>query len=258
MQKVVLILIDGMRPDGFLQCGNPFINEIMEKSTYTLTGTTVYPSLTLPCHMSLFHSVPTDVHGVKSNLYVAPEKPINGLFDQIKLFGGKCAMYYGWETLRDLGRPKALQYSSYVEFDDEEGTDMILTELAVDRIKKSSPDFVFIYLVEVDDKGGHNVAWMSDTYLYYVNKAIDCVKKVYEEAGDEYTVILTADHGGHDDNHGTDMPVDMTIPIFFKGKDFEPGKKIDGVNIMDIAPTIVDIMGISPAPEWEGKSILKK
>ena len=29
-QKVILISIDGMRPDGFLNCKNPYINEMMK------------------------------------------------------------------------------------------------------------------------------------------------------------------------------------------------------------------------------------
>ena len=28
MEKVILISIDGMRPDGFLACGNPYIEEL--------------------------------------------------------------------------------------------------------------------------------------------------------------------------------------------------------------------------------------
>ena len=30
--KVILISIDGMRPDGLLQCGNPFVEELMKKA----------------------------------------------------------------------------------------------------------------------------------------------------------------------------------------------------------------------------------
>ena len=46
--KVILISVDGMRPDGFLTCGNPYIHEMMAKSFYTLDGQTVLPSMTLP------------------------------------------------------------------------------------------------------------------------------------------------------------------------------------------------------------------
>jgi arylsulfatase A-like enzyme len=49
----------------------------------------------------------------------------------------------------------------------------------------------------------------------------------------------------------------MTIPMCFIGKRFEAGKKLEGVSILDIAPTIADVMSVTPAPEWEGKSLAK-
>ena len=39
----------------------------------------------------------------------------------------------------------------------------------------------------------------------------------------DYDVILTADHGGHDRIHGTELPEDMTIPVLMQGPDFAPG-----------------------------------
>ena len=63
-EKVILILVDGMRPDGMMQCGNPFAQKLVENSTYSLNARTVMPSVTLPCHMSLFHSVDPERHGI--------------------------------------------------------------------------------------------------------------------------------------------------------------------------------------------------
>ena len=96
---------------------------------------------------------------------------------------------------------------------------------------------------------------MTEEYLGYINVAIENVKRVYELAGDEYTIILTADHGGHDRSHGTDLPEDMTIPPFFIGKRFTPGKQLEGVSILDLAPTVADVMGIPVPEEWEGKGL---
>ena len=76
--KVILISVDGMRPDGFLACKNPYIEQMMQKSYYTLDGTTVLPSVTLPCHMSLFHSTPPQRHGITTNLYQPMARPIDG------------------------------------------------------------------------------------------------------------------------------------------------------------------------------------
>ena len=85
--KVILISIDGMRPDGVMQCGNPYVKELMKTASYTLDAKTVFPSVTLPCHMSMFHSVPPERHGITTNLYMPPVRPISGLFEQVKSSG---------------------------------------------------------------------------------------------------------------------------------------------------------------------------
>ena len=96
----------------------------------------------------------------------------------------------------------------------------ILTKHALEYIRAEKPDFVFLYMVETDEKRGHDSGWMTETYLQYIHNAIDNVKAVLEQCSEEYTVIVTADHGGHDRGHGSDMPEDMTIPMFFIGKPF--------------------------------------
>ena len=105
MKKVILISIDGMRPDGLKMCGNEHLDEILKNSSYTFDAQTVYPSITLPCHLSMFHSIPPQRHGTTSNGYVVPVRPVSGLFEQVKKAGKTAAMYYGWEHLRDIGRP---------------------------------------------------------------------------------------------------------------------------------------------------------
>ncbi len=255
MEKVILISIDGMRPDGFSACGHPFAREMTRLGSFTLAGRTVYPSVTLPCHMSMFHSVPPERHGVVTNDYIPMVRPLNGLFEQIKNAGGVSAMYYGWEPLRDVARPGSLLYAGYENAYAEDATDAVLTGMAIERIRKSRPDFVFLYMVETDEKGGHDSGWMTQTYLDVIAAAIDNVRRVYEAAGGEYSIIVTADHGGHDRSHGTSMPEDMTIPLFFIGKAFEPGRELENVSILDIAPTVAKLMSVPTAPEWEGKPL---
>jgi len=76
-----------------------------------------------------------------------------------------------------------------------------------------------------------------------------------EKYKDEYTFIITADHGGHDRRHGESIPEDMIIPLILRGPDFAPGE-LTGANIMDIAPTVANLVGAECAPEWEGKSLI--
>ena len=256
MNKVILISIDGMRPDGALKCGSPYVEELMRIGSYALDAQTVMPSVTLPCHMSMFHSVTPERHGTTDNTYTPQVRPVSGLVEQIKRMGGKCAMFYGWEPMRDVARPGSCTFGGYIHSYADDGVDGVITDRALQCIAKYHPEFVYIYLPETDDKGGHDTGWMSETYLKQVNAAIENVRRVIGAAGDEYTVIVTADHGGHDRTHGTAMPEDMTIPMFFVGKEFEAGKAIKGVSILDIAPTIARIMGVPAAREWEGRPLV--
>ncbi|MEG0691972.1 MAG: alkaline phosphatase family protein, partial [Oscillospiraceae bacterium] len=65
--KVILVLVDGMRPDGIEQCGNPYLMELKQKSTSCFSTQTIMPSYTLPCHASLFLSVGAERHGITTN-----------------------------------------------------------------------------------------------------------------------------------------------------------------------------------------------
>ena len=70
--KTLLILVDGMRPDALTNVAPA--QELMKKSSYAMDAQTVFPSVTLPCHMSLFHSVDPGRHGTTDNVY-APQVP---------------------------------------------------------------------------------------------------------------------------------------------------------------------------------------
>lgn len=258
MKKVILISIDGMRPDGLLQCKNPFVEEMMKKASYTLEAKTVFPSITLPCHLSLFHSVPPERHGTLNNNYSVPVRPVEGLFELIASARGNCAMFYNWDPMRQVANFSSLSHSAFLNAYCVESSDTVNTDRALECIEKFGCEFVYLYMVETDEKGGHDNGWMSEEYLKRISIAIDNVKRVYEKCGDKYTIIVTADHGGHDRGHGTDMDEDMTIPQFYIGENFEPGKVLTDVSILDTAPTIAAIMGLEKPREWEGKSLVNR
>ena len=257
-KKVILISIDGMRPDGLKKCGNVYLDELEKMCSYTYAASSMNPSVTFPCHFSMTHSVTPQRHGILSNTYVPQVRPVAGIFERIKNFGGISAMLYGWEPLRDIASPGTLKFATYINAYMQESGDTVLTDEAVKLIDAHKPDFVFLYMVETDEKGGHDNGWMSDEYLRRISIAIDNVKRIIQAYGNEYSIIIMADHGGHDRTHGTELPEDMTIPLFFLGSDFVPGKRITGASLLDIAPTIAAILGIGCDPDWEGKPLLNR
>ena len=254
--KVLLISIDGMRPDGLQACGNPFVKELEKRCAYTYHGSSVNPSVTFPCHFSMTHSVPPQRHGILTNTYVPQVRPIKGIFEVIKAAKGVSAFFYGWEPLRDIASPATLKFATYVNAYMQESGDTVLTNECEKILTAHKPDFAFLYMVETDEKGGHDNGWMSDEYKRRISIAIDNVKRMIDTFGNEYRVIIMADHGGHDRTHGTELPEDMTIPFFFFGDEFTPGEIAEPVSLLEIAPTIATLLGLEPDEEWEGHSII--
>ena len=254
--KVILISIDGMRPDGLKGCGNPYVKELEKISAYTYEASSMNPSVTFPCHFSMTHSVTPARHGILTNTYVPEVRPVLGIFEKIRAAHGISAMFYGWEPLRDIASPGTLRYATYINAYMKESSDTVLTDEAIKTIGENKPDFAFLYMVETDEKGGHDNGWMSEEYLRRISIAIDNAKRIIDNFGSEYSIIIMADHGGHDRTHGTDLPEDMTIPLFFIGKEFTRGVIEKELSLLDIAPTIAKIMGIEPEEEWEGNSII--
>ena len=256
-KKALLISIDGMRPDGLKQCGNPYLSELEKSCAYTYSGHSVKPSVTFPCHFSMTHSVTPERHGILTNTYVPQVRPFKGIFEAVKDARGVSAMFYGWEPLRDIAKPGALKFSTYINAYMVESSDTALTDECEKILTEHKPDFVFLYMVETDEKGGHDNGWMSDEYLRRISTAIDNVKRMIERFGDEYRVIIMADHGGHERSHGTELPEDMTVPFFFRGPEFNVGEiENREVSLLDIAPTIAALLGIPFEPEWEGISLI--
>lgn len=265
-EKVLLILVDGMRPDSVPACGDPEFESFMRSGTYTFNGKTVFPSVTLPCHMSLFHSVDPERHAVYNNVYIQQNHPIDGLIEVLTAQKKRSAFFYTWEQLRDLYRPDShLAYSWYMDMhyfmhpvlENVREVERRATEAAKDYIREFAPDFAFLYLGGTDEVG-HGRGWMSADYLDEVRQAWECIKNICGSLPEDYSVIVTADHGGHLRNHGEDIPEDMTIPVSFRGPRFTPDRELQAFSIKDIAPTVTDVLGVDPGIDWEGRSVLRQ
>ena len=255
-QKVFYITIDGVRAEAFRDCGHPLVEEIYQKASYTLDGVSVIPPVTLPAHLSIFQSVPPTRHGVYTNTYVPPSRPLEDLFEAISNAKKSSAMFYAWEPIREVCRAGFQTYSEFAWAYSMESSDTYLTERALNCVREHEPDFIFLHLVETDEKGGHDHGWMTKEYFDRLAIALDNVKKIIDTCQDKYTIIVSADHGGHERIHGMDMPEDMIIPMFFLGERFEAGKELHNISLLDLAPTIATLMGLPMPREWEGKSVI--
>ena len=253
--KVLLILVDGMRPDAI--CDLPHASKYLHMGARTLSARTVIPSVTLPCHMSLFHSVDPGRHGTTTNTYTPQARPIRGLCEVLKDAGKHCAFFYDWEQLRDLTRPDALVHTCFYNGSTLgwSKTNDLLTQNTISFLTEYEPDFTFLYLGYPDD-AGHRHRWMSLEYMEAITKSWENIDRIITHLSEDYTVIITADHGGHARTHGENTPEDMTIPIIAIGNDFPAGTTLNGVSILDLAPTIAELLGVQPDPVWDGIKLI--
>ncbi len=252
-QPTLLILIDGMRPDGLQQAHTPAIDALMDAGAWTMSATTVMPSITLPCITSLFQGTPPQEHGVTTNLF-SPASVQASLFEVVAQAGLKAASFYNWEQLRDLSRPGALHAGIHLNnsHDPAGGGDTALTRLAIDTLREDPVDFAFLYL-GYTDVAGHEVGWMSSAYIEAIENADRCIDALTRSFPD-WSLIVTADHGGHGTGHGTESAEDMTIPIVLRpNHGAAPQGQLTGpASILDIAPTVAAWLDVTPPAHWSG------
>jgi len=252
---LVLIVVDGLRPDALRQAATPHLDRLVAGGAHTYAARSVMPSVTLPCHTSMFRGVRPERHGITTNVWIPPARPVPSLLDVLHRAKIPTTAIYNWEQLRDLGDPGSLDQSYFLNNCYEPGGDQELAELAAGVLGGMEAGFAFVYLGYVDTVG-HSQGWMSPAYIDAVSQADQAIGTILAELPPQVVRIVTSDHGGHAQTHGTEMPEDMTIPWLIQGAGIRQGYQLQGqVEIIDNPPTIAALLGAEPAPEWTGKVI---
>lgn len=254
MPPTTFIMIDGLRPDAIAEhC--PTLQTVMARGASTLRAVSVMPSITLPCHTSIFHSVPPARHGITTNEWHAFARPLPGLIEVASQAGRRCAFFYNWEPLRDLSRPGQLAYSYYRDCSYARDGDEWVVDEAARVIPLAALDLAFVYLGTVDTTG-HDFGWMSPEYRAQAERVDAALGRLLSALPAEGQVLIQADHGGHDRTHGTDALEDLTIPWVVAGPHVRRNYEIGvAVSLLDTAPTLARLLGLKPHPLWEGKVV---
>lgn len=258
-QRVLIITLDGARPDALAIADTPVIDRLWQQGAHTWQAQTVEPSVTLPTHCSLFYGTTPAEHGVLSNSWPDPYvQPIPSLLELCHNHGMSTAAVCGWPPFATLVP------SGIVDFTDlthEYEKDAIATgHGAVELIRAHAPAAMFLYLAQ-PDTDGHAFGWMSDEYIRAIelcDQATGMALEAIEANGDlaQTVIAVLADHGGHEHKHGTDMPEDMTIPWILNGPGVCRGVEVTApVVIHDTAPTLATVLGLPIPEQWSGRVV---
>lgn len=255
--RVLIISIDGLRPDLIDLAPMPILTALMQEGAYTLNGQTIHPSATLPAHASMLTGLCPDQHGVNWNDYIPENGYAQGtsIFTLAKQAGLYTVMIVNKEKLRQVTPPESTDVFLYVN-----DRDTVIAEQAAPILKEGF-DLAFVHFATTDAMG-HVHGWLSPEQLSVVRRADEAIGTLLtalDEADlrEDTLIIVTADHGGQEDYHGTWLPQDMTIPWAVIGPEVIPQTITEPVNVTDTAATAAWALNFPSLPDAAGLPIME-
>jgi len=255
VERVLIISIDGLRPDAIALAPMPTLMALMQSGAYSLSAQTNFPSVTLPSHASMLLGVCPAQHGVDWNDYLPFMGYARGesVFTLAKQAGLRTVMVVGKKKLSQVTLPETLDDYQFVN-----DRDTVLVGQAIPLLKKGF-GLAFLHFATTDDMG-HNYGWLSSQQLSVVRRADEAIGSLLtalEEASlrSGTLLIVSADHGGHDQTHGSRLPEDMTIPWIANGPGIIPQTLTLAINTTDTAATVAWALGLRVPPGWVGRPI---
>lgn len=250
--RVLIISIDGLRPDTISNAPMPILDGLAQAGAYTLEAQTVFPPYTLPAHASMLTGMCPSQHGITWDTYTPSKGYAQGvdLFDLAHELGLRTVMIVSKDKLRQITEPKNLDVYRLVASSDDAAAKQAVAEIA------KGFDLMFVHFDDVD-LAGHDYDWSSPKYLEAARRADEALLKLIvalESAGlrDDTLIIVTADHAGVGENHLENEPEIMTVPWILSGVGIRPGVITEPVSIVDTAATAAWIMNIPLPLEWAG------
>ena len=258
---VIVVSIDGLRPDAITKYRAPTLLRLMNEGRYSLSAQTIDISLTLPSHTSMLTGVDSDQHGITWNTDRSGKTghvAVPTIFGIAHNAGFTTAAFFSKTKFNHLHSPGTIDYVS----GPKNGKIPWNSGKTVGNVRRhlddATPNLTFIHLADADF-AGHSFGWMSRMYGLAVRQADSSLARIIELAdarfgAGRYSLIVTADHGGHGRSHGSTDKRDTTIPWIVWGAGVQRGDTLTGIRTMDTAATVLWMLGLDAPPAWTGRS----
>lgn len=263
-KKVLLIGLDGARPDSILVAKTPNLDKLASRGVFSWNAQTEIQCISGAGWTSLLTGVHTEKHKVFNNEFSSRDlqyKSISRLLmdwdPQIR-----CIAHSNFKPIiTDIFEKGTLSNSS-------SGPDKKMAKKMCQDINKDKGDFYFIQLDEIDRAGhDHTYGPNSPGYLEVIEKGDEYVGNLLDAvdsrpSDENWLVCLVSDHGGSGRLHDLveiKGPEELTIPLIIAGNSvtIKGELKLDDDNefaeIVDVVPTISKFLDMPPKEYWDGK-----
>lgn len=248
--KVVVIVVDGMRKERFEEADTPYMDYLRKTGTWYSQMETVYPARTVVCFSSMFTGTYPFEHGIKSNMVWKLGIKVESIFDSLRKVGKK-------------GRLLGIAHLVDAMGDDVETVTAVMNNDVADRniierakkiMSEQDPDLLVVQLISTDQTG-HSRGVLYDEYLQKIHEADLLIEEFVnwlkvEGKMENTTLIICADHGQADGigGHGHLDEGERYVPFILHGPAIEKGKRVDEKHsLVSVAPTISYLLG-APYP----------
>lgn len=275
VDKVVVIGLDGLMYDKVMQVRAP--NLLRLSAEGLLSRSSIAPHITIsgPSWATALTGVWDRKHGIKDNNFsAAPFAKYPTVFTQLERAdpARKTHSIATWDqiaTMAGSGNPRAdvvVSTPPVPDDPDESKTDAATVSAVVTAIAKFAPDFLFTHLDQVD-LAGHSDGAASRQYLEAVRRIDEQVGRITAAVdaraaanpAERWTILVTADHGHTPKGgHGGQSPDETTNFVIGRGPDFAAGSITSRYTLVDITPTVVDLLHVPPSPDFDGRSMITR
>jgi hypothetical protein len=272
VERVLIISVDGLRPDLLLRAPSPNIRSLMDRGSYSMWARTTEMSITLPSHTSMLTGVRPEYHKIFWNHHIEhvyPDVPtIFELARKVKVPGGSgderlSTGLVGAKTkFHGLARPGSVDYVDV--YKDKEGDNLTVGQSAADMIRRHAPRVMFVHLADVDNKG-HAIGWSTPEQMAAIDTADAAVGLILDAVSQRgfmrnTLIILSADHGGQGKSHGPNDVRSRHIPWIVVGPGIRRNYDLTRhdklvVNTEDTFAVACTLMGIPMPAHRDGKMV---
>lgn len=260
MRRLVIVLVDGLRPDAVTPGLMPSLDALSRRFTLARQACTIRPSATVAALASLATGVSPETHrltepglgfltALRSVRPVARELARSGIpTDVVSGALGPAALPLAWPLASAAGVRRLVSKG-----DRARHTAVAAHHLLADREER----LLFVYLPDCD-RAGHAAGWMSARYLEAAAEA-DAAIGTLATWTDDAVFIVTADHGGggvRADDHDEPHPVNDHIPLVVAGPGVARRHQLTRpISLLDVPATVLWWFGV-PLPEtYEGRPL---
>ena len=252
----VVLSIDGLAPRHITRATMPYLTTLARTGASCFSARTVLPTITLPAHTSMFRSVAPAAHGLLDNTPGPVSTDAPSFLQQAHASGQRTAAFLSWLPLDACLESTAVTELVLTDAGYGPHDDANTTNSACALLDRRDHDIVFVYLTQ-PDVDGHRYGWDSPEYVAAATRSDALLGQLLQHVGPDDRVVVTTDHGGIAKSHGGDRPEETeTFVVLRAGGRVAPATGWATASILDIAPTVADLCGFDPAPQWQGRSLV--